>query len=718
LLIPLSVLAAIAGLYVTGNTINVMTLAGLSLAIGPLVDLAVICLESTHRHLKRGAAPGAAALAGTSEVAKPALTATCCTLLVLAPLSFLPDLGEFLFRPMALAVAFAMVAALALSLTFVPSRCAAWLKPEAEGGRQEPVGSRSPSADSRPPSAFSRLLTAYCVRPTACLFACWESFFYRASRSYERLLEQFLNRRRFVLCGAAGLLIVTLAVLGPRLKREFFPDVDAGAFELTLRAPSGTRLEVTEQRVAQVEELIRDCVGDDLALIVSEAGVVADWSAAYTPNAGPMDALVKVQLTADRRHSAQEHVRSLRRRLRQDERLRDLEFGFDAGGMIRSAMNGGKSTPLNIRVTGKDLPRLRGIAEAIQARLATVEGVVDARILQRLDYPQYVIDIDRERAADLGLPLPYVVKNVVAALNSSIQFNKRNFYIDPVSNGQYYVGVQYPESDIESIETLLNVPITSPAQQRAIPLRNLVTWRRASVPTEVVHNELATSVELVMAVEGRDLGHVAEDVTAALEDFGARQADGTWVPYAGARIELSGEYARMQDMFRNLGGGFLLATLLVYLLLVTLFQSFRLPLAILAAVPLGLIGVVLMLFATGTAVNVQSLLGVVFMVGIVVANTVLLVESAEALRTGESLSPRDAIRLAAAIRMRPVLMTALAALLALLPMALALSRGSEANAPLGRAVIGGLVASTIVTLFVVPCAYSLIQRRTATDATC
>ena len=708
LIIPLSVLVAIIGLHTTGNTINVMTLAGLALAIGPLVDLAVITLENTHRHLMRGTCPSEAALHGANEVAKPAFVATCCTLIVLAPLAFLPDLGEFLFRPMAYALGFAMIAAFLLSLTLVPNCCAAWLKPESEDHHEE-----------RPRQAGFLGTFFWTARG---VLTCGEKIFYTASRHYERGLEIFLAHRRRVVLGALLLLIGTLAILGPQLKREFFPEVDSGAFEMTVRAASGTRLEITEQRVAEVEQMLRETVGEDLEMVISEVGSVAGWSAAYTTNSGPMDASLKVQLTADRSRTAQEHVRRLRARVAALPEFADLEFGFDTGGMIRTAMNGGKSTPINIRVVGKDLKKLRSVADALCARVSKVEGVVDARVLQRLDFPQYIVEVDRDRAADLELPLPYVVKNVVAAINGSIQFNKNNVYIDPISKGQYFVGVQYAEEEIGSLETLLDIPITSPSQDVSIPLRNLVTIHRSTLPTEILRQDLQTGIDLVMAVDGRDLGHVAEDVVAVLKECGSRQEDGTWAPYAaltkedspltagptmdGVRIALSGEYVRMQSMFGNLGGGLVLATLLVYLLLVTLFQSFRLPLVILFAVPLGLIGVVWMLYLTDTAINVQSLLGVIFMVGVVVANTVLLIDYTQKLRETKGLCSLDAIREASCIRMRPILMTALAALLALLPMALAFGRGSEANAPLGRAVIGGLLAGLVTTLLVVPCLYA------------
>ena len=698
MVIPISVLAAIAGLKATGNSINVMTLAGLSLAIGPLVDLAVIGLENTHRHLMRGETPHKAAYLGASEVSTPAFVATCCTLAVLAPLAFLPDLGEFLFRPMALALGFAMIAAYVLSMTLVPNRCATWLEHEHEETETAP-----------PRGVFGQLRAIF-----ASVFAKWEVFFYLMSRTYEKALLWCLKYRYAVVVSSMLLLVGTLVAFGPHLKREFFPEVDSGAFEVIVRAESGTSLEVTEKRVAAVEELIRTNVGDDLQLVMSEVGAVADWSAAYTPNSGPMDGVIKVQLTADRHESSQEHVRRLREQFASIPEFEDLEFGFDTGGMIRTAMNGGKSTPLNIRVIGKDLSQLRGIAEAVQQRLPDIDGIVDARILQRLDYPQYIVEVDRTRTADLGLPLPYVVKNVVAALNSSIQFNKKNFYIDPISKGQYYVGVQYHEEDIESLETLLNIPITSPQQGVSIPLRNVVTLRRSSVPTEVVHQDLKSGIDLAMAVDGRDLGHVADEVVTLLDEFGVQKSDGYWLPYAtdsktetvaGVQVQLSGEYVRMQEMFRNLAGGFLMATFLVYLLLVILFQSFKLPLVILFAVPLGLIGVVLMLYVTSTAINIQSLLGVIFMVGIVVANTVLLIDYAQKLRRDEYMPPLPAILQASCLRMRPILMTALAALLALAPMAMAHGRGSEANAPLGRAVIGGLLAGLVTTLLVVPCLY-------------
>jgi multidrug efflux pump subunit AcrB len=712
--IPFAVLSAVIWLYYTGNTINVMTLAGLSLAIGPMVDSAIICLENTHRHLGLGAKPREAAYLGASEVAMPELVAMCCTLLVLAPLALMPGTGKFLFRPMALAVGFAMVTAYVLSRSFVPAMCGLFLKghPPRPGPERhdQDYGDRSEHELAAPRGPVGRA------------FDWWEGVINVFIGGYVRLLDRVMRRRGLVLVATAVLLVAVVAGVGSRLRREFFPEVDAGAFEVYARAPAGTRIEETERRVAKVEEVVRRTTGKDLDTVISEVGVVADWSAAYTPNSGPMDTVIKVQLKAERDRSAQQCVAVLRKAFAADPDpdVNQFEYAFDAGGMIRSAMNEGKSTPINVRITGKDLEKAYQVAEAVKEEVQKVNGVVDCRILQRLNYPEYVVDVDQAKAADLGLTQRDVMMNLIASLNSSIQYNKRNFWIDPVSHNQYYVGVQYPEEDIRSVDTLLDVVITSPAQKKSIPLRNVATVGKAEIPAEVTHSNLQPTIDLTMGVEGRDLGHVSDDVARVLGRFGKKTGAATWQPYspgskgqkllAGSAITLSGEYTRMQDTFRNMGLGLIFASLLVYFLMVALFRSWLSPLVILSAVPVGLIGVVLMLYLTGTALNIQSLLGVIFMVGIVVSNTVLLVDFAQHLRVHEGLTPAEAIRKAASIRVRPVIMTALAALFALIPMALGLARGSEANAPLGRAVIGGLLAGLVTTLFVVPSLYSLVVR--------
>lgn len=709
--IPVAILGALGCLYVTGQTVNLMTLAGLALAIGPLVDSAIICLENTHRHLGLGANPDEAAYLGASEVALPELAASLCTLLVLLPLTLMPGLGAFLFRPMFLAVAFAMGIAYILSRTLVPARCAVWLKSHGH----KPIEShtfdyehRNEHENAPPKGFFSRL------------FEKWENVIDACIAFYCRQLDRALNSRALVIGGAFALLAGVVVIVGPNLRREFFPEVDAGAFEIFVRAPSGTRIEETEAKIADVEKFVKVKIADDLELVISETGLTPNWSAAYTSNAGPMDSVLKVQLKSHRARSAQHYVHLLRRGLADDTRFRDLDFSFDAGGMVRSAMNEGASSPINVRITSKNMRKARKIAERILYEVKKIDGAVDVRILQRVDYPQYVLEIDQAKAAAVGLNQTDVMQNVVSAFNSSVQFNKRNFWIDPKSSNQYFVGVQYPEEDIASVDTLLDIPITGAGQKKPIPLRNIVKLplRRVEVPAEINHTNLQATMDLTLSVHGRDLGHVADDVSRTVAKFGKERPDGGWSPYdpdaaegtimEGARITIVGEYQKMKQTFLYQALGMAGAIVLIYFLMVALFKSYITPLVVLSAVPIGVIGVVLVLYVTGTALNVQSLLGVVFMVGIVVSNTVLLIDFAENVRKTDRVTPLEAIRRAASVRVRPVVMTALATFFALIPMSLGLSQGSEANVPLGRAVLGGLVAGLVTTLVVVPCIYSLV----------
>ena len=390
------------------------------------------------------------------------------------------------------------------------------------------------------------------------------------------------------------------------------------------------------------------------------------------------------------------------------------------GGLIRSAMDQGQSTPINIQITTKNLTKAGRVAEQILTDVRGVNGVVDARIIQRLNYPEYILEVDQAKSAALGLTQRDVMENLVAAFNSSTAFNKNNFWIDPKSHNQYYVGVQYEEASIVSIETMLDIQITSRAQKKSIPLRNIATLRRTNVPAEIMHTNLQPTIDLTMGVEGRDLGRVASDVQKLVAQYGKVRPDGGWTPYdpnapgdripmEGSKITMSGEYQKMQDTFRYQAYGVIGAVILIYFLMVALFKSYLTPLVILSAVPVGVVGVILMLyFLTGARLSTvrSRSSGVNFMVGIVVSNTVLLTDFAQNLRVAEKLTPTEAIKKAASIRVRPVCMTAMATFFALIPMSLGLEQGSEANVPLGRAVLGGLLAGLVTTLFVVPCIYS------------
>jgi multidrug efflux pump subunit AcrB len=737
--IPISVLSALAMLFVCQQTINVMTLSGLALAIGPMVDSAIICLENTDRFLEQGQPVREAAIEGASQVALPELVSSLSTLMVLSPLALMPGVTSFLFRPMAMAVAFAMTTAYILSRTLIPACSVAWLSPkqQADEGDEESGG----------------LLHRG--------FKKWQQGIEDWTEGYGRLLDWVLAHRWLTVIVSYSLLVAVIAVLALPLRREFFPEVDSGAFEIYVRGQSGTRLRTMNDRVAGVEEYIKRRIPQaDLRLILSEIGVTPDWSSGYTKNAAKMDAIVRVQLTDERDNTAQHYVRMLRQGFAQMKKFADLEFSFNAGGLIRSALNEGKTTPINVRVTGKKKEQSHKIADLIRRKVAEVDGVVDARILQRLDYPTYKIAVDRVKAADLGVSQEDVMKSVIAALNSSIQFNKNIFWIDSVSGNQYFVGVQYPQEDVESIETLLDIPVTGVNQWKLdhraavhrapelnapvirdretiaapVPLANLVNITRTTTPPEITHINIRPSIDLNIGVEGRDLGHVADDVHRIIDEFGEHKGDQdksseelgtTWHAYdpassekqvlEGTEIVLSGEYARMKQTFRDLAVGLTLASILIYFMMVALDKSFVVPLCVLLGVPLILLGVLPMLYITGTSLNVQSLLGIIFSVGIKVANTVLMTDVAQELRQTEKLSPFEAIRKAARLRVRPVTMTALAAFFAMIPTALALEQGSEANAPLGRAVLGGLLAGEPATLFVVPCIYAIMVREGRSD---
>jgi CzcA family heavy metal efflux pump len=681
LTIPLAVLGAIAGLLATGNTINAMTLGGLALAIGPLVDNAIVVLENTHRHLGMGKKPLQAALDGAGEVAMPVLVATLATIIVLVPLALMPGMGKFLFRPLSLAVGFAMIASLFLALTFVPARCAAWLR--GHDDHQQP---------GQPRNWFAR------IQHRIELFQVW------LARRYETVLEWALRKRALVLVVVSVLFLGSFSLLAG-IGRDFFPQADSGQLSIFFRCPTGTKLEKTNERLDKFEQFVREVIpAQDIRMIVSEVGVANNWSAAYTPNSGPQDAIVKVQLHEERSRTSQEFASQLRAafaaRQQDDPAFADLRVSFDTGGIISAALNYGATSPIDIQVSGGSLQRANAKAREIRDRVQTVPGAVDVRIYQRFDYPQMLIEIDRKKAQNLGLDVYEVFQNVTTVLNSSVTVD-RNFWIDPKTSNQYWIGVQYEERAETSLEEVKNIPITSPRTGEVIKLGTVVDFRRIdSAPAELVHDNLTNVVSVMVNVEGRDIGGVAGDIRRRIKDLELPR---------GMVVRMSGEYERMNESFANLGVGLALASVLVYLLMVALFRSYLSPFVIMFAVPLGMIGVLVMLFVTGTTLNVQSLMGVIFMVGIVVANSTLLVDFANKQRD-LGAPVHKAIVTSATIRLRPILMTFLAAFLALLPMAIGMGKGSEANIPLGRAVVGGLLSATALNLLVVPILYTLLNR--------
>jgi multidrug efflux pump subunit AcrB len=409
-------------------------------------------------------------------------------------------------------------------------------------------------------------------------------------------------------------------------------------------------------------------------------------------------------LTDERAKTSQQYASELRRRFQErqatDWAFSDLRVSFDTGGMVSAALNAGATSPIEIQVIGGTIQQAYAKAREVRDRVADIPGAADVRILQRFDYPQMVIEVDRKKAELLGFDVHEVFQTVTTVLNSSVSVD-RNFWLDPRNGNQYWLAVQYEEKSETSLEEVRNIPLTTPNTGKVVKLGSLVEFRRLdAAPAELTHDNLANVISVLVNTDGRDIGGVATDVQARLEDLELPR---------GMVIRLTGEYQRMNESFGNLGIGLVLASLLVYLLMVAQFRSYLSPLIIMFAVPLGLIGVILTLYATHTTLNVWSIMGVIFMVGIGVANSVLVVDFANKQRI-QGATVRQAITIAAATRLRPILMTFLATFLDLLPMAIGLGKGSEANIPLARAVVGGLVASTVLTLFVVPIMYTVFNR--------
>ncbi len=675
--IPLALMGAVIGLHITGNTINAMTLAGLALAIGPLVDDAIVELENNHRNFHLGKSRVRAALDGCAEVMVPVLVATFTTVLVLAPLALMPGIGGFLFRPLTMAVGFAMLTSFLLSRTFVPMMCANFL-PEEHLGTGAAVAS---GKLSQVLERFQKLLDRFTQR-------------------YLSLLDWCLEHRITVIVGVVLLFVLSLGLL-KGIGREFFPQVDAGQITLHLRSPSNLRLDASENRVKQVEQFLKENIPVlEREMIVSEVGLNPDWSAAYTTNSGQQDAVIRVQLNHKRSKSAQEYAEKLRHLFNAKSEFSDLRVDFDTGGMISTALNQGASSPIDIEIEGGTVEQSLSIARKLRELVSLIRGTVDVRVHQRDDAPYLVLDVDRVKAAKLGLSAEDVVLQVVVALNSSVSVS-RNFWIDSQTGNQYFVGVQFPEDIDRKLEDVMGIPVKGAAQPAPVNLGSLITPRRKSGAVEINHAGLRRVTNLLVNTEGRDMASVAGEITELVKSMELPE---------GMRLQLKGEYGRMNDSFRQLSLGLVLAAVLVYLLQVTLFRSWSGPLVIMSTVPLGFIGVLWMLFLTGTTLNVQSLMGVIFLVGIAVNNGVLLVDFANRSRL-DGTSAREAICAAASTRFRPILMTFLATVLALTPMALGTGRGNEANVPLARAVVGGLFSSTFLTLFLVPVLYTIIVHK-------
>jgi len=663
LAIPLSILACCIGLYLSGDAINVMTLAGMALSVGPLIDNSIVVLENIMRHRERGQSFADVALTATTEIAMPVLAATLALVIIFLPVVFLTGIGKFLFTPLAKSVSFSILASYLISMTVIPLYCVGVL------GRMAPKAHAHISGQR-----FQR-------------FASW----------YEGTLRRLRPYRVRVIGVCVGLFIASL-FLYPWLGKELFPRADVGHLTVHLSLPTGTRIEQTEETLTRFEQRLPEAIEPTaLQTVITNIGVLYDWPAAYTPNAGPHDAFVEVELTDHRRYSAEAYAQRVRELCTRE--FQEATCAVDTGGLLTAALNMGAPSPIVVQVAGKDLHVMQGLAEHVMARAKDIPGAVDVRIQERLDYPQVMIELDREKIAAMGLTVKEVVQNIVTATNSSVNFLPA-FWIDPQSGNHYFIGAQYPESLIQNLDTLRDIPLTGKNQSRVIHLKEVAMFHEKTAPAEVRHVNIRRAMNVLVNTSGRDVGTVATVLRSRLRTLQVPE---------GYDVKLQGEIASMAESFRNLGFGLALAIVLVYLLLVGQFGSFLDPLLILITVPFGLIGVMTTLWVTQTTLNVQSFIGIIFMVGIAVSNGILLVEFSNRLHRQGHPASEAAIQ-AATIRLRPILMTSMATVLGLIPMAIGIGHGAEANVPLARAVLGGLAVSMVLTLTVLPLLYGLLKR--------
>jgi multidrug efflux pump subunit AcrB len=687
--IPLSILASIVCLSALGETINIMTLGGLALAVGILVDDATVTIENINYHLEQGKDVETAILDGARQIALPALVSTLCICIVFIPMFLLPGIAKFLFVPLAEAVVFAMLASYVLSRTLVPTLAKFWLRRHEDGD-----GRKSNNPLARWQMRFER-------------------GFESARNRYRALLEAALQRGvRFASVFFASVTITALIAfpLGPLpgLGQEFFPSVDGGQIKLHLRARSGTRIEETAVLADAVEGTIREVIPpSEIVNVVDNIGLpYSGINLAYSTSApvGPGDADIYVNLKPHHKPTA-DYVRELRSRLATD--YPGSTFAFLPADMIGQILNFGLPSAIDVQIVGFNTQGNRDFANQLLQKLRSVPGAVDLHVQQAGDYPQFNVDVDRSKAQLLGLTEQAVASNLLVSLSGSFQTSP-SFWVDPKSGTQYQVAAQTPQFQLQNLNDLGNTPLNGPRDSSQI-LSSIVNVHRNVAPAVVTHYNATPSLDIFGSVQGSDLGFVASQIDAIVAKA---KKD---LP-RGSSIAVRGQVQTMRSSFNGLLIGLVGAVILVYMLLVINFQSLSDPLIIVTALPAALAGIVWMLFLTGTPVSVPALMGAIMCMGVGTANSVLIVSFArERMTAGDSAF--EAALQAGFTRLRPVVMTAAAMIIGMIPLALGLGEGGEQNAPLGRAVIGGLIFATVATLFLVPTFFSIIHGRGSTRST-
>jgi len=680
--IPLSVMITFFVLHLMGKTVNAMVLSGLALAFSRLIDDSVVVIENVYRHIELGEDPKVAAVKGANEVALAVLAIMLVAVVVFFPVTFLFGVSKYLFGALALGVVIALLASYFDAVTVVPLFCAHYLKAIHQGAGEAHGEGTASGKKSR----------------GARFYAAFNAKFEKFLNFYQTWVEKALDYPRQTVAGILALFVLSFA-LYPFLGVSFFPKTDAGQFVINVKAPTGTRIEITNTEIKKVEAIVRSVVPKDgLTSIVSNIGVMPDLSSLFTPNSGMHTAFVEVGLTQDHHTSSFDYMEQVRRKIATE--LPELRTYFQSGGLVDAVLNQGMPAPIDVQVSGMDLRRVDSVAEDLARQFKALHGVSDVYIPQDMDYPTLQMNVNRARSAELGLSPKEVVDNVITALTSDVMIAP-SYWVDSKTGNNYFVTVQYPENQVKSIEDLKAMPLHAPNLRMPTYLNQVADVTPTETPTEVDHYQLQRAVDVYVAPTGEDLGKPESAIRKILAS--------TQLP-SNIRVNVRGLVTTMRSSFKSFGLGLLLAILLVYLILVAQFASFVDPFLIVLAVPTGLIGVIWTLVLTGTTLNIQSLMGIVMLQGMVVSNSILIVDFANVLRA-EGQGLRDAVVRACRIRLRPILMTSLATVVGLLPMAFKFETGSEAYAPLARAIIGGLLTSIVLTIFIVPAAYLLIYRR-------
>jgi multidrug efflux pump subunit AcrB len=688
--IPISVLATFLGLDLGGSTINTMVLGGLALALSRLIDNSVVVLENIFRHMEMGEPSAVAAERGGKEVQLAVLASTVSTSIVFFPVLLLVGVSKYLFSALALAVVIAMFASYAVAMTVVPLFCAKFITIDPSEVPSQEVTSGT--------SAGSITTTKRKIRVFRVITKKFNLAFRSLEAWYTRKLGMALEHAGMIVSIICAAVALSFAIY-PLIGKAFFPRTDPGQFVVDVKVPAGTRIEVTDDYIAKMEQDIRGVVSPhDLNMIVSNIGITPDMSAMYTSNSGMHTAFIQVSLKEDHKIGSYAYMQKVREKLKAD--FPDAATYFQAGGLVDSVVNQGKPAPIDVQIVGNNQEQAYDLALATAAKLKALDSVSDVLIPQDMDYPGLQLNINRERAGLLGITPKDVVDNVITALTSDGMIAP-SFWVDPKTGNSYMLTVQYPETQIKTMTDFRQIPLRSPDGVNTTPLQSVADIKEINTPTEVDHYQLRREFDIYIMPKTEDLSRVNHQVDSIVKQIR---------PPSGVTVKVQGTVLDMKQSFSSFGVGLILAVVLVYLILMAQFASFTDPFIILLAIPPALAGALAFLFITGSTLNVMSLMGIVMTTGIAVSNSILIVEFTGTLRkTGRGL--KESLIESCKARLRPIMMTSLATILGLLPMALALEPGSEQYAPLARAILGGLAVSVVVTVFLVPTAYLLIHRK-------